>query len=155
VPERLDRLVLCSTAPKIGIPELWNSRIDAVRQGGMAAVANTVIERWFTPAFREAEAEVIERIRKMLLETPPEGYMATAAAVRDMDQRELLTRISAPTLVICGRYDPATPPEHSRFIAERVPGARLVEVEGSHLCNIEAAPDFDDALVAFLTGNSA
>jgi 3-oxoadipate enol-lactonase len=153
-PARVEQLVLSNTAAHIGGPELWNSRIEAVRKGGMAALADTVIGRWFTPRFRESNPETIGRIRDMLLGTPPEGYAACAAAVRDMDQRDLLTRITAPTLVICGTQDPATPPEHGRFIAERVKGARLVELEASHLSNVEAAPAYNRTLLEFLANNN-
>lgn len=150
-PQRIERLVLSNTSAHIGGPELWNSRIEAVRKGGMEAVASTVIERWFTPRFRESHPETITRIRAMLLGTPPEGYAACAAAVRDMDQRESLAKITAPTLVICGTQDPATPPEHGRFIAERVAGARLVEFDASHLSNVEAAPAYNRTLLEFFT----
>ncbi len=150
-PGRVDRLVLSNTSAHLGGPEVWNSRIEAVRRGGMEAVANTVIERWFTPRFREANPQTIDRIRGMLLGTPPEGYAACAAAVRDMDQRESLARIATPTLVICGTHDPATPPEHARFIQQQVRGARLVELDASHLSNVEAAPAFTAAALEFLT----
>jgi 3-oxoadipate enol-lactonase len=149
-PARIERLVLSNTSAHIGGPELWNSRIEAVRKGGMEALINTVIERWFTPRFRESSPDAIRRIREMLLGTPPEGYAACAAAVRDMDQRDLLARITAPTLVICGTHDPATPPEHGRFIAERIAGARLVELDASHLSNVEAAVAYNRTLVEFL-----
>lgn len=150
-PARVERLVLSNTSAQLGGPELWNSRIEAVRRGGMAAVAETVIERWFTPGFRQANPEIINRIRDMLLGTPPEGYAACAAAIRDMDQRESLARIKTPTLVIIGAQDPATPPEHGRFIAQRIAGARLIELEAAHLSNIEAAPAFTRAVQDFLT----
>ena len=150
-PTRVEQLVLSNTSAHIGGPELWNSRIEAVRKGGMEALANTVIERWFTPRFRESNPEAVRRIRDMLLATPPEGYAACAAAVRDMDQRESLASIAAPTLVICGTQDPATPPEHGRFIAEHVPGARLVELDAAHLSNVEAAPAYNRTLLEFLT----
>ena len=150
-PERIEQLVLSNTSAHIGGPEVWNSRIDAVRRGGMEAVANTVIERWFTPRFRESSPQTVERIRDMLLATPPEGYAACAAAVRDMDQRESLARIVAPTLVICATHDPATPPEHGRFVAQAVKGARVVELDASHLSNVEAAPAYNRALLEFLT----
>ena len=153
-PARVDRLVLSNTSAQLGGPDLWNSRIEAVRGGGMAVVAETVIERWFTPAFRQANPEIINRIRDMVLGTPPEGYAACAAAIRDMDQRESLSRIETPTLVIIGAQDPATPPEHGRFIAERIAGARLVELEAAHLSNIEAAPAFTNAVLEFLTAAS-
>ncbi len=150
-PARIERLVLSNTSAHIGTPELWNSRIEAVRQGGMKALADTVIERWFTPRFRESSPHTVERIREMLLATPPEGYAACVAAVRDMNQRESLARITAPTLVICGTQDPATPPEDGRFVAQNVSGARLVELEASHLSNIEAAPAYNRTLLEFLT----
>ncbi len=148
---RIGRLVLSNTAAHLGGAEVWNSRIDAVRRGGMKAVADTIIERWFTPRFREASPQTISRIRDMLLATPPAGYAACATAVRDMDQRASLGRIAAPTLVICGTHDPATPPEHARFIAQQVRTARLVELDSSHLSNVEAAPAFTAAALGFLT----
>lgn len=148
---RLERLVLCNTSAQLGDPDLWNSRIESVRRGGMAAVADTVIERWFTPGFRQANPQVINRIRDMLLGTPPEGYAACAAAIRDMDQRDALNRIATPTLVINGVQDPATPPEHGRYIAEHIRGARLVELETAHLSNVEAAPLFTRTVLDFLT----
>jgi 3-oxoadipate enol-lactonase len=150
-PHRLDRLVLCNTAAQLGNPDLWNSRIEAVRSGGMAEVADTVIERWFTPAFRQANPPVIDRIRDMLLGTPPEGYASCAAAIRDMDLRGVLSRIVVPTLVVTGSQDPATPPEHGRFLAENIRGARMVEFETAHLSNIEAAPAFTRTVLNFLT----
>jgi 3-oxoadipate enol-lactonase len=90
----------------------------------------------------------------MLLGTPPEGYAACAAAVRDMDQRHLLTKVVAPTLVICGAQDPATPPEHGRFIAERIRGARITELDASHLSNVEAAPAYNRTLLEFLANTN-
>lgn len=148
---RIDKLVLASTSSFLGGRDAWNARMEAVRRGGMAAVTEAIIERWFTPRFREVEPQAVQGVRAMLLASPPEGYIASCAAVRDMDQRALLARIQSPTLVLCGTHDPATPPEHSRLIAERVPGAALVQLDGAHLCNIEAAPAFDKALLAFLS----
>jgi 3-oxoadipate enol-lactonase len=153
-PGRLEQLVLSNTSAYIGSPELWNSRIETVRRSGMHALADTVIERWLTPRFRESNPETVRRIRDMLLTTPPEGYAACAAAVRDMDQRDLLTRIRTPTLVICGAQDPATPPEHGRFIAERIRGARITELDASHLSNVEAAPAYNRTLLEFLANTN-
>lgn len=148
---RIERVVLCNTSAHVGSPDLWNSRIEAVRRGGMAAVADTVIERWLTPRFREANPQTVNRIRDMLLGTPPEGYAACCAAVRDMDQRASLERISAPALVISGAHDPAIPLEHGQLIAQRVRGARLTELDASHLSNVEAAHAFTAAVLEFLT----
>jgi 3-oxoadipate enol-lactonase len=149
-PERVARLVLANTSSYLGARETWEARISAVRRGGMAAVTGGILERWFTPEFRAREPVRVERIRQMLLTTPPEGYAACAAAVRDMDQRCALAAISASTLVICGSADVATTPEHLRFIGERIPGARLTELPAAHLSNIEAAEAFNRAVLDFL-----
>jgi 3-oxoadipate enol-lactonase len=116
----------------------------------MAAIVPGVIDRWFTKAFQERSPEAVARIAAMLEATDPEGYAACCAAVRDMDQREAISAIRVPTLVIAGRHDLATPPDHAELIATRVPGARLVELDAAHLGNIEAADAFTKAVLAFL-----
>ena len=149
--ERVDRLVLANTAAKIGTAELWNARIDAVRQGGMAAVADQVVGRWFTEGFRARAPEAVERVRQMLLATPPEGYTACCAAVRDMDQRADIVRIDRPTLVIAGTHDGSTPPADTRAIAETVRAAKCVELDASHLSNVEQAEQFTREVLDFLS----
>jgi 3-oxoadipate enol-lactonase len=151
-PERIDRLVLCNTAPRIAPPELWNTRIETVRNGGMKAITDGVIGRWFTQAFIARAPEAVEAVRQVLLTTPPEGYTACCAAIRDMDQRNEVELIKAPTLVISGTHDPATTPADGRFLAERIAGARYTELATAHLSNIEAAEPFTDAVLKFLDG---
>jgi 3-oxoadipate enol-lactonase len=147
---RIGRLVLCNTAAKIGTAETWNARIEAVRQGGMAAIADGIIQRWFTPAFIARAPDTIESTRQMILSTPPEGYAANCGAIRDMDQRETISRISAPTLVITGAKDPVTTTPDARYIVEHVAGAQYAELDAAHLSNIEAAERFTQVLVQFL-----
>jgi len=147
---RIERLVLCNTAAKIGTPEIWNARIEAVRQGGMAAIADAVIQRWFTPAFIARAPDAIERTRQVILSTPPEGYIANCSAIRDMDQRETISRISTSTLVITGARDPVATPSDARYIIERVAGAHYAELDAAHLSNIEAADRFTQVLLQFL-----
>ncbi len=138
-PERVDRLVLCSTSALMGPPETWTERAALVRRSGMGAVADTVVARWFTPGFAAAAPEVVQRIRAQLAATPPEGYAGCCEAIREMDLRPDLPAISAPTLVIAAEGDPSTPPVHARTIAGLIPGARLeVLGRGSHLVNVEA-----------------
>jgi 3-oxoadipate enol-lactonase len=151
-PERLLKLVLCNTAARIGTADLWNARIAAVRKGGMKSIAAAVIERWFTSAFRSAAPETVERTERMIEATTPEGYAACCAAVRDMDQRESISSITAPTLVICGAQDPATPPADGQFLAAKIRGARCVELPAAHLSNIEAAVQFSSEVIRFLAG---
>ena len=150
-PERLEKLVLCNTSAQLGLPEHWNIRISLVQNEGMKGVAEGVIDRWFTPEFRERDPQEVDRVRRMLLETPPAGYAACCAAIRDQDQRQAICAVPVPTLVVAGARDPATPPEHSRLIASKIPGARLVELDAAHLSNIEARDRFTASVLEFLS----
>ena len=116
----------------------------------MSSVAPAIIERWFTPAFRQKAPNTMANILKMIKEANPGGYAACCAAIRDFDCREQLSKIHAPTLVISGGHDPATPPQDGRFLAQQIPGARYVELNAAHLSNIEAQDRFNDELAAFL-----
>jgi 3-oxoadipate enol-lactonase/4-carboxymuconolactone decarboxylase len=149
-PDRLQKLVLANTSAQLGPPENWNNRIAAVRQSGMGSIVNAVLERWFTAAFRNARPESVSTIRQTLLSNSPDGYCACCAAIRDMDLRNALPTIHAPTLVINGTHDPATPPAMGQQIAAAIPGARVKELPAAHLSNIEAADAFNTALLEFL-----
>ena len=147
-PERVDRLVLCSTSAIMGPPESWTERAALVRREGMCAVADTVVARWFTPGFTAARPDVVGAIRAQLASTPPEGYAGCCEAIKDMDQRPDLPSITAPTLVIAAEGDPSTPPAHARTIAGLIPGARLQVLDrGAHLVNVEE-PDLVTPLIA-------
>lgn len=149
-PDRIDRLALCNTSAAIGLPEVWNARISKVRQEGMQSIVDTVLDRWFTPDFLTHAPAQVERVRRMLAQTPVEGYIANCAAVRDMDQRAALPQISAPTLVIAGRHDKSTPPEHGELIARAIPGAQYVLLNAAHLSNWEVAQAFTQNLLDFM-----
>ncbi len=149
-PQRLDKLVLCSTSAKIGTPEIWNARIDTVRKQGMKPVAAATVERWFSPAFRAKNPATVASIQKMLEAANPQGYAACCAAVRDFDFREQLGNIRTPTLVISGTHDPAAPPADGRFLADHIQGARYVELNTAHLSNVEDADRFTREVIAFL-----
>ncbi len=149
-PGRVKRLVLCNTSAAIGVPEVWNTRITKVKQDGMGSIVDGVLERWFTADFLAHAPAQVERVKQMLRTTPAEGYIANCAAVRDMDQRAELARITAPTLVIGGKHDKATPPEHGELIARAIPGAKYVELNAAHLSNWEVAQAFTQQLLAFL-----
>lgn len=150
-PDRIDRLALCNTAAKIGTPEVWNGRIAAVEKGGMAAIQPGVIQRWFTESFVTRNPEAINPIAAMLLSTAPEGYVAACGAVRDMDQRQAIHAIRAPTLVIAGTYDLATSAADGRALADAIPGAEYLKLPAAHLSNVECAGAFNAALLNFLT----
>jgi 3-oxoadipate enol-lactonase len=149
--ERLTTLALCATACHLPPRELWDERIRVATTAGMAALADGVIERWFTEAYRREPTVELERVQRMILETPPHGYAACCAAIRDMDLRDVITGIRVPTLVIAGADDPATPPAKAREIHERIPGAQLDVIPGAaHLLNIEQDVVFEAALTSLL-----
>ncbi len=150
-PERINRLVLCNTAAQIGSTEMWNARIETVRTNGLSAVAETQAQRWFTPAFIAKAPDVIAATRQMIASTSPEGYAANCGAIRDMDQRETISRIRARTLVLGGLHDPVISAAALRYLVDTIPGAKLVELDASHLSNVEAPAEFTKALVSFLT----
>jgi 3-oxoadipate enol-lactonase len=148
---RIGKLVLCNTAPRIGTPETWNARIDTVRRLGMMGVAATIVDRWFTPAFRARSPETVASALRMLEGTSPEGYAAACAALRDADERADLSAIATPTLVMAGSRDPATPAAEGRLLADAIAGAEYVELDTAHLSNQEAPARFTSELVSFLT----
>jgi 3-oxoadipate enol-lactonase len=123
-----------------------------VRAGGMSAIVSTVPVRWFTAAFMRQENGAIDQMRQVLADTSPEGYIACCEAIRDMDQRVILSRIRAATLVIAGALDAVSPPADGRSLANAITGARYVELNAAHLTNIEAAEAFTDTVMRFLTG---
>jgi 3-oxoadipate enol-lactonase len=150
-PSRLHRLVLSNTAARIGTKEMWNARIATVREVGMKSVAAAVIERWFTPEFRALCAEKVAWAQQMIENSPPEGYAACCAAIRDMDQRDAVARIKVPTLVIYGASDPVTPVAEAEFLIGQIQGAVKVELPAAHLSNVEKACAFTGALNNFLS----
>lgn len=153
--ERFARLVLCDTAAHIGNPEIWNTRAATVRAGGMPAIVEATIGRWFRPNFISRAPQEIALVRRMILDTPPQGYIACCEAIRDTDLTPDAARVSAPTLVISGTYDPATPPAQGRQLASMIRGARYLELDASHLSNIEAEGQFTAALREFLSAAAA
>lgn len=148
--ERIDRLILCNTAPRIGSAELWNTRIDAVRKGGIEAIADAVIDRWFTAEYRQRASRTVRQMRYMLIANPVEGYAAACAAIRDTDQWDVLPDISRPTLIISGAHDVAAPPADGRRMAREISGAKYVELDAAHISNVEQPERFTSEVVDFL-----
>src|SRR5690606_29891295 len=109
-PERVDKLVLCATTPFMPGAEMWNERIDTVRRQGIAPLVDGILGRWFTPRFHAEAPDDVARVREMLLKTSAQGYVGSASAIRDMDQRESIRSIRAETLVIAGEHDPGATP---------------------------------------------
>jgi len=147
-PERLDRLALCNTSAYFG-PESWAARIAAVKAGGMAAIVDMVMARFFTPTYvKQADAR-FAGVRRMFLSIDPGGYTGCGAAIRDMDLRPGLPKIKAPVLVVAGRFDQATTPAQGQAIAQAIPGARFVELPCAHIPTHEAGSGLVDQLCRF------
>jgi len=150
---RLQRLVVCNTAAKIGTPEVWDPRIETVLRDGaaaMVALRDASIARWFTADFAAANPHQAQQITDMLANTSPEGYAANCAAVRDADFRAQLASIKVPTLVIAGTEDAVTPPAGGHFIQNHVKGAEYAEFYAAHLSNVQAGAAFSDRVIEFL-----
>jgi 3-oxoadipate enol-lactonase len=140
-PDLLRSLVLMNTAGKIGTPRLWAERVAAVRSAGVEALADAVLQRWFPPAWRAANADELAGWRTMLVRTPAAGYAGCAAALAETDLRDSTARLRLPTLVVAGSEDGSTPPDLVREIADDIEGARFELIRGAgHLPPIDA-PD--------------
>lgn len=151
---RIDRLVLGSAAAHLGPPEMWSRRIDTVNREGMAAIVPATLDRWFTAGYRQEAPREVDLIREMLLQMHTVGYAACCAGLRDMDLGEALFAVRAPTLVIRGTHDASIPPDTGRLVADRIAGARYLELDAAHLSNWEAADAFTDNLIGFLSQKS-
>lgn len=149
--DRIRRIVIASTAAKIGTAESWNTRIATVQSEGVRPVIPGTLERWFTADFRTQRPGAVAAIENMLRAVSPEGYAANCAAVRDADFCEELYRIKAQTLVISGKHDVSTTVEDGRFLAGQIRHAHFMELNAAHLCNVEAADDFTASVTEFLT----
>jgi 3-oxoadipate enol-lactonase len=112
------------------------------------------MERWLTARSRAEAPELEARLRATFLATPPEGYAGCCEAIRDMDLRPALAGIAAPTLVLAGAEDPATPPAWGEAIAAAIPDARLeVLAEAAHLANLEQPDALSSAVAGHLAGS--
>lgn len=159
VPQRLTRLVLANTSPKFGTQDVWNARIKAVREGGMQAIVDAIMQRFFTQENQsqenqspdQQESAWAQSTRAVLLGSDPQGYAACCAALRDADTRDSLSKLSVPTLVIGGDKDPSTPWEgNGSILARDIPKAKAFRMQTAHLSNLEQPRAFTMALLDFL-----
>jgi 3-oxoadipate enol-lactonase len=147
---RVRRLVLANTGPHLPPASTWDERIATALSQGMGPIADAVPGRWFTAAFREREPGQVAKTVEMVRGTQPRGYAEACAALRDADLRESLAGIVAPTLIVAGAQDVATPVEHAEAMHAGIPGSDLLVLDASHLSNVEQPEDFGRALVDFL-----
>ncbi len=152
-PDRFRKLVLCNTAARIGTRELWNSRIEAVRNGGMQAIAASVVARWFTSDFGSAQPEIVHSFEQLLSMTSSDGYIGCCEAIRDADLRSSISAIRVPTVIVAGTYDPATIPVEAHYLAENIFGSQYIELPAAHLSNVECSATFTQEVSRFLTAS--
>lgn len=149
-PERVEALILACTSPAMD-PSTWDQRLALIRAEGLGAIVEAVLGRFFSDDFRARRPDVIDTVRAGILAQSPDGYCGCGAAIRDMALLDRLSAITAPTLVLTGARDIATPFEgHGDRIVASIPGARHAVVEGAHLPSLEAPAAFAGAVRGFL-----
>lgn len=150
--KRLDlvrAVVLSNTGAKIGTRKMWDDRIAALHAGGLAAMSDAIMERWFSPAFRESPA--VTPWKRMVETCPVDGYVGCSAAIAGSDFYTTTAALRLPALVIAGDRDGATPPDLVRELAELIPGARFELMRGvGHLPCVEKPEEYAELLVRFL-----
>ena len=155
-PDRLTKLVLANTSPQFTPRSNWENRINAVRQGGMASIANLALQRFFSSETVLRDEPWVGSIKSVLLGTDAAGYLGCCAALRDFDSRPSLSLIRVPTLVISGDHDVSTPWQaHGEVLAREIPGAQAVRLPAAHLSNLERPRSFSAALFGFLLPQGA
>ncbi|MGA9304970.1 MAG: 3-oxoadipate enol-lactonase [Candidatus Sulfotelmatobacter sp.] len=149
--ERVTHLVLANTSSQFVPRANWETRIGAVLKGGMPAVVDVAMQRFFSPDTLARQNPHVASIRSVFLGTDPVGYLGCCAALRDMNHGELIKQIKAPTLVISGDRDVATPwSGHGERLAREIPGAKAIHLVAAHLSNIERPHSFTTVLLEFL-----
>jgi 3-oxoadipate enol-lactonase len=152
-PDRITRLALCCTSARLDLA--WAQRAATVRSQGMGPIADGTADRWFTRAFQDREPGTVGPIVDRLRQVTPEGYAGCCDAIGAMDQCAAIASVTAPTLVIAGSQDPATPPWHGAVIARAIPGARLRVIRGaSHLANVSQPAETTALLLGHLAGEA-
>jgi 3-oxoadipate enol-lactonase len=149
-PNRVNKLILSNTSSYYPDKSPWNERIAFVREKGLAGLVDANMQRWFTEGFRAKHPEVIERMKAIFTGTDPKGYIACCEAIRDMDFRDSNPRIKAPTMVIVGAQDPATPPAAGEAIAKAIPGAKVATIDAAHIANMEQPQIYTSTVLEFL-----
>ncbi|TCC27362.1 3-oxoadipate enol-lactonase [Kribbella speibonae] len=155
-PERVDRLVVLCTGARLDPSSAWIDRAALVRARGTAAVAEAVVQRWYTGPWLDRHPRIRKESEEMVASTPPDGYAACCEVIAAMDLLDDLPSITAPTLAIAGADDPATPPWQLERIATAVADGKLLVVpEAAHLASAERPDLVTPAVIAHLQGDGS
>ena len=152
-PERIAKLVLSDAAA--GFPpegrKAFAVMAEKVAESGLGSIAEIAAKRVFSPAYLAAHPEKIEERKAVLLAIEPQAFQAACKILQEADLTPLLHRLQVPTLVLCGEFDQATPPALNKAIADKVKGARYVELPGcGHCPPLEQPEQFIAAIREFV-----
>jgi 3-oxoadipate enol-lactonase/4-carboxymuconolactone decarboxylase len=148
---RVSSLILADTAARIGTPELWQTRMEALRAHGMAHLADSILSRWFAADFAARCPSQFQGLRTLFTRNSVAGYTAACAALRDGDLRAEVPQIMVPTLVLCGAQDAATPTDVVQELAQSLPNSHFDVLAGAgHTPPIEQPQIMADQINAFL-----
>jgi len=151
-PDLVKALVLADTAAKIGSPDLWHTRVEAIKESGLEGMGDDVMERWFSRGFLSGRKEELAVWRAMLTRTPEDGYIGCAMAIAETDLLESTSRLTLPAMAIVGRDDKATPPDLVRETADLIEGAEFhIISKAGHLPCVEQPQAVAELLRNFLT----
>jgi 3-oxoadipate enol-lactonase / 4-carboxymuconolactone decarboxylase len=153
-PDRIKKIILSNTAAKIGDHTRWNTRIKTISDQGMNAIAEEMMERWFTEPFRQLHSVRVNSIRQSFIMSDPLGYCNCCMAIRDADFTNTISSILIPTLIISGDEDPVTTVDHAMYLNERIKDSKLIVLHAKHLSAAELPKIYAQALIDFLVGPS-
>ena len=128
--DRIEKLVLINTAPKIGTADTWDLRINKVKNDGIPSITEGVMKVWFSENFHQNRPNELMGYANMLTNSPIEGYIQACEALKSNDLTVEITYITIPTLCIAGSVDGSTPSELVKAMADKIPNAQYIEIEG-------------------------
>lgn len=144
-------IVISNSAAKIGTEQMWQERMHSLRSGGIEALADNIMERWFSNNFRASQSEELLGWRNMLTRTPVEGYIGCCAAIAASDFTQSTAELNLPAMLIAGDEDGSTPPELIRATADLIKGSRYELITGAgHLPCVEQAEQYARILGDFM-----
>lgn len=150
-PDLIRGILFADTAHKIGTPEFWAARIEAVQANGIGSILEPIMSRWFTAPYRQDDNADYSGYCNMLLRQPVGGYAGTCAAIRDADFTETAKQLDVPAHCVVGAEDGSTPPDLVRSLAELVPGCGFEIIDGAaHIPCVETPEIFIGILRRFL-----
>ncbi len=149
--EKIKKLILCDTRHKIGNAQIWNDRIAAVKDNGLASISDGVMQRWFSEKFRKEETVKVAGYKNMLERTPATGYIKTCEAIRDADLTNIATQIKISTLCIVGSEDKSTTPEEVKNLADLIEGSTYEVIDSSgHIPCIDNPAALSKLIIDFI-----